>query len=117
MYCDICSSPCKPSVVLFGEPLPESYYDKKEELIRSTDLVFIIGTSLAVKPFAHLVNLFPEETPKVIINKENLFDKSQMRQFIKFPHSFVTLVGNSDEMVEKIVQDVGWRSELENMLL
>src|SRR5690606_21891667 len=63
MYCDICSSPCKYSVVFFGEPLTKDYFNNKEELVKQTDLVFIIGTSLVVKPFAHLVNLFPENIP------------------------------------------------------
>jgi len=117
MYCDICSSPCKFSVVLFGEPLPDNYFNKKDELIIKTDLVFVIGTSLVVKPFAHLVNLFPAEIPKVIINRENLLEKSSISKFVNFPESFVSLVGEADEVVEKIVSEVGWRGDFTNLLL
>jgi NAD-dependent SIR2 family protein deacetylase len=108
MYCDMCSNPFKYSVVLFGEPLPKDYFNKKEHLIKKTDLVFIIGTSLVVKPFAHLINLFPENVPKVLINKEDLMQKEKIKNFINGKENLLNIVGHSDDVIEYLVEQIGW---------
>lgn len=36
--------------------------------MKSADLVFVIGTSLAVMPFAFLAHLIPKGVPVVLIN-------------------------------------------------
>lgn len=51
-WCD-CGSPLGPGVVLFGEALPPEI-DEAFELAETSDLVFALGTSLAVFPAAHL---------------------------------------------------------------
>lgn len=59
----------KPDVVFFGEGLPLSYFHNID-ILKQADLVFVIGTSLKVMPFALSVTLIPENTPIVLINRE-----------------------------------------------
>lgn len=55
--CPRCSSILKPAVVYFGEPLPEKELLDALSMARSSSLLIIIGTSLAVYPAA----LIPQE--------------------------------------------------------
>jgi len=52
MYCKKkgCEGPIKPEITFFGENLPEKFTDVMEKLDK-TDLLIVIGTSLAVSPF------------------------------------------------------------------
>lgn len=35
-YCDFCNTaPCKPAVTFFGEPLPQDFYNKKDDIVLS----------------------------------------------------------------------------------
>ena len=56
--CDRCDAVLKPSVVMFGELLPEAAIDRATELARGAALLLVVGTSLEVWPVAGL----PEET-------------------------------------------------------
>jgi NAD+-dependent protein deacetylase SIR2 len=65
LYCDKkgCGAPVKPDIVFFGESLPKKF---EEELnphrLSKVDVVFIMGTALAVSPFnviPHLVKNKP----------------------------------------------------------
>lgn len=56
-YCKPCleqgkKSPVKPSVVWFGERMPERFFSEiRKEVVQEIDLLVIMGTSLKVKPF------------------------------------------------------------------
>lgn len=63
--------------------------------IAQSDLVFIIGTSLKVFPFNHLVNIIPKSTPVVLLN----FDNPVSVKFDKF----LFLEGDIDTHVKKIL--------------
>ncbi|SFE54326.1 NAD-dependent deacetylase [Bacillus sp. OV194] len=74
-----CGGKLRPSIVLFGEMLPEHIWQQAITAIEQSDLVVVIGTSLQVYP----VNQLPAITKgkKVLINKEptavdHLFDLS-----------------------------------------
>lgn len=115
LYCDMCSNPCKYSIVLFGEPLPNNYFANKQ-LLSESDLVFIIGTSLLVKPFAHLVNNFKQDTPRVLINKENLLDKLEVTRILDNKESFINQIGDCDQIIESILEKVGWKQDLNKLM-
>lgn len=92
-YCEECDTPatkqdfidnavcpvCKldlmirPDMVLYGERIHPEIEKKSEELIKRADLLIVMGTSLEVKPFAGLVDLYLQEhqakNPLWIINK------------------------------------------------
>lgn len=68
LYCEYCGKPVKPDVVFFGEQLPEEFHHEIS-LLEEADLLIIIGTSLAVHPFASLVNFVPSTIPRILVNK------------------------------------------------
>ena len=111
MYCETCKSPCKSAVVFFGEKLTDSYYDNKDKLYES-DLVFVIGTSLVVKPFGYLIQHFENKT-KVLINRENLFNINRM---MKENEEYINLIGDCDEVIRRLVNELGWKKEFDSLL-
>ena len=56
----------RPHVVWFGEPVPLT--DQAAEIVRTADVLAIIGTSLLVYPAAGLVNYAGYDVPKFIID-------------------------------------------------
>ena len=46
----------KPDIVFFGENLPSRFFQLLPDDFRRCDLLIIFGTSLAVQPFASLVD-------------------------------------------------------------
>ncbi|MGQ4870811.1 MAG: NAD-dependent protein deacylase [Candidatus Thorarchaeota archaeon] len=65
--CDECNGVLKSESILFGEPLPEKAMSEAIELCRQTDLMLVVGTSLAVYPAAYLPQLAKDSGAKVII--------------------------------------------------
>jgi NAD-dependent deacetylase len=55
--CETCGGPLKPSVVLFGELLPEQAIERARELCAKADVLLCIGSSLEVHPVAGLPRL------------------------------------------------------------
>lgn len=51
---DCGSALLKPTVVLFGEPMPRAAVDEALALARHTDLVLVVGSSLVVYPAAEI---------------------------------------------------------------
>ena len=64
------------------------------------DLVFIIGTSLAVMPFAFLAQMIPKGVPVVLINNT---DSLAMVKDLK-----LWMQGDIQDNVLKIAKEVGW---------
>ncbi|MFO8018680.1 MAG: NAD-dependent deacylase [Promethearchaeia archaeon] len=52
--CDVCTSPLKPSVVLFGESLPTFEIYQSQALSEKADVMLIAGSSLSVAPASDL---------------------------------------------------------------
>jgi NAD-dependent deacetylase len=75
--CPLCHSPLRTETVFFGQPLPNGSWEAAVEAVGAADLLFVIGTSLIVKP----VNTLPEialrqGTPVVMINLDDTqFDR------------------------------------------
>ena len=72
--CPVCGGPVRPSVVWFGELLPEGAMDRAADAVAAADLVLVVGTSGMVQPAASLpliaagrgipvVEINPEDTP------------------------------------------------------
>lgn len=73
--CDLCDSPVRPDVVLFGEMLPDGVFEFAEQAAAECELFISIGTSALVFPAAALssiakqngaycLEINPEETPQ-----------------------------------------------------
>lgn len=56
----------RPHVVFFGEAVPN--IEPATEIVRQTDILVIIGTSLAVYPAASLLHYAPERIPVFVID-------------------------------------------------
>ena len=75
-YCDKegCAGknrPIKPSIVFFGESLPNEFFDSVQRIETSVDLCLVMGTALAVAPFNQLPTMLKEKVPKVLFNLDN----------------------------------------------
>ena len=66
-----CGGLVKPDIIFFGENLPLDFFEKSN-LLDQADLVIVMGTSLKVFPFAHLITLIPKTVPIVLINREDI---------------------------------------------
>jgi NAD-dependent deacetylase len=65
--CDYCGAPLKPSVVLFGESLPNFEKYMSIDLAKKSDIMLIAGSSLTVAPICDLPLYTLSEGGKIII--------------------------------------------------
>lgn len=117
LYCE-CGKPVKPKVVFYGESLPGSFFKDFEDIYH-TDLSFIMGSSLAVYPFNQLPYGISKDTWRVLVNKTEagnfLAGMVTMNQF-RFDNpkkKDLFLCGYTDEIVNKLVEDCGWKQEFD----
>lgn len=73
--CDKCGGVVKPDVVLYEEGLDDDTVIGAIKAIKESDLLIIIGTSLAVYPAASFVGYFKGETIALINKSSTPFDK------------------------------------------
>ncbi|KAL7709906.1 silent information regulator 2 [Lotmaria passim] len=71
-HCAHCGGVVKPNVVFFGESLPDAFFDALNHDAPNAELVFVIGTSLQVHPFASLPFFVPKTVPRVVVNMERV---------------------------------------------
>ena len=69
-----CGGVIKPSVVLYGEMLPNDIYTKSIDMILNADMLIVAGTSLTVEPASSLVKLFKGKYLVIINNDKTLYD-------------------------------------------
>ena len=74
--------------------------------LKNADLLFVVGTSLTVQPFASLAALVPAHCPRVLINLDLVGD------FGSRPDDVVCL-GKCDDIVRDLCGELGWADELE----
>ncbi len=65
--CPRCGAPMRPSIVWFGEMLPEREWMRAHMAIASADVLLVVGTSAEVVPAAGLIALAREGGARVII--------------------------------------------------
>lgn len=59
----------KPAVVLFGERLPARFHRLRLRDLPQCELLIVLGTALAVEPFASLLGAAPRSCPRVLVNR------------------------------------------------
>ncbi|KAH8262850.1 hypothetical protein KR044_001017, partial [Drosophila immigrans] len=82
----------KPDIVFFGEGLPDEYHTVMATDKDKCDLLIVIGSSLKVRPVAHIPSSIPATVPQILINREQL-------HHLKFD---VELLGDSDVIINQI---------------
>ena len=76
--------------------------------LNETDLVFVIGTSLKVEPFASLTDMVnTNKSWIVVINKEIVGDFD----YDNIGSKSLFLEGFCDDVVKKLLEDCGWWEE------
>jgi NAD-dependent deacetylase len=89
----------KPTVVLFGEPMPQAAVEEAFELARRADVMLVVGSSLAVYPAADIPLIALRSGARVVvINAEPTpFDRL----------AEVVIHGRSGEVLPEIVRLIG----------
>lgn len=66
--CRVCGSAfLKPTVVLFGEPMPEAALHEALDLARNADVILVVGSSLVVYPAAAIPRVAVESGARMIV--------------------------------------------------
>ncbi|XP_077979200.1 NAD-dependent protein deacetylase sirtuin-2-like [Glandiceps talaboti] len=128
--CTKCSAVIRPGIVMFGENLPARFGKRAEEDLPKCDLLIILGTSLAVQPFASLVNRVPVTTPRLLINRDKpveaeadalgMFLGISAGQTLKYDsddnYRDVAYFGTCDDGVMELAQLLGLKKKLELLI-
>ena len=85
--------------------MPELFHQSIPK-IGSADLLFVIGSSLTVQPFAKLVTLAPDSCPRILINLDFAGD-------IGTRADDVLLLGRCDTIIRDLCRELGWEEALD----
>ena len=114
---EACGGPIKPNITFFGESLPVEFFNswdtiQSEEPEGGCDLLIVIGTSLAVKPFSLTLDKVSKSCPQVLINLENTESKGgpDFEDLENYPNRLF-IQGTCDSVIQKIVKDLDWTKE------
>src|SRR5579863_9612110 len=67
--CPICGGYLKSATILFGQRVPETVLTRAREMVRTCDMLLVIGSALKVSPAATLPRLaLTRDVPLIIIN-------------------------------------------------
>ncbi|MFX0034189.1 MAG: NAD-dependent deacetylase [Candidatus Hermodarchaeota archaeon] len=80
--CDYCAAPLKPSVVLFGENLPNFEKYMSIDLAKKADIMLIAGSSLEVAPICNLPLYTLGEGGKLIIVNDEPTDLDERAEVV-----------------------------------
>lgn len=110
----------KPDIVFFGEGLPQRFFKQRATDLPKCRLLLVMGTSLAVFPFASLPDEVNSTCARVLINKEpvgflsrgqNPMEEALGIDFLLGDRD-VGLLGDCDEQVLLLAKELGWEDEL-----
>jgi len=102
----------KPDIVFFGEALPVRFFECLRQDFARCDLLIVMGTSLVVQPFASLVDQVLPGTPRLLINRERVYESTYMsRGGFDFSDgsSDACYQGDADDAVGELVRLAGWQ--------
>ena len=121
-----CKGYVKPDIVFFGEGLPDRFFNCMMSDFKKCDLLIIMGTSLAVQPFASLVDRVDDTCPRLLLNMEKVGEASDLtrvgrrEQGLKFdaPGAYrdVAMLGACDDSCRTLADKLGWAGELESLV-
>lgn len=94
--CDACGGRIRPDIVWFGESLPMDVFTKSENLAKSADTLFVIGTSGVVFPAAYIPIWGKQAGAKLI---EINIQRSELSQYCD-----LVLLGKVGEILPKIYE-------------
>ena len=124
LRCERCGALVKPDIVFFGENLPARFFQLVDDDLPQCDLLLVMGTSLAVQPFASLVNQVEDDCPRLLINREKVGEVNKDAPvFVRwrmggFDFSEETnyrdalFLGDCDAGVTALCRELGWEDDL-----
>ncbi|NXH17289.1 SIR3 deacetylase, partial [Bucco capensis] len=108
--CPICTGVVKPDIVFFGEELPQRFFLHVTDFPMA-DLLFVIGTSLEVEPFASLAGAVHGSVPRVLINRDLVGPFAWHQR-----HNDVAQLGDVVSGVKKLVELLNWTEEMQTLI-
>ena len=117
--CPAChNATMKPTTVLFGASLPQSFFSVLEDVVPTADLCFVVGTSLVVSP----ANLVPVQVspscPRVIVDREppsGARDLGILSSNSSHRDSFFQ--GDADRVFADLMHHLGWLDDVPDDVL
>lgn len=119
--CEKCDGVVKPDIVFFGEALPNKFHRALSDF-GECDLLIILGSSLAVQPFASLVDRVKDNVPRLLINREKAGHRGAFVSMLGMGGGLdfdsknntrdVCWLGDCDEGCLLLAEKLGWGDEL-----
>lgn len=115
----------KPDIVFFGEALPARFFSCLQADFPQCDLLLVLGTSLAVMPFAALIAQVLPGTPRLLINRERVGAGRQLGGPTGPSGPFVFdevpggvnrdgfCQGDCDDLCAELARLLGWQDEFD----
>lgn len=116
LTCTECDGIVKPDIVFFGEALPRKFYDNVTSDFKMCDLLIIMGSSLAVEPFASLVTRVRKTCPRLMINATQAGANLGLKFSDKKNGRDVLWLGDCDEGCQLLATKLGWQEELKELV-
>jgi len=102
--CDYCTAPLKPSVVLFGEPLPNFEIYQSRALAQEAEVMLIAGSSLTVAPICDLPLYTLRDGGKLIIVNDKPTDLDERAEVV-IRHKTGTVLPLIVEEIKKMKEE------------
>ncbi|XP_065919749.1 NAD-dependent protein deacetylase sirtuin-2-like [Dysidea avara] len=120
-----CKGLVKPDIVFFGESLPERFVKLAIKDCPEAELLIVMGTSLAVQPFAGLAGRVGNNCPRLLINREKVGETHPLMAMLGFGAGFdfsdesgyrdVFFESDCDAGCLKLAGLLGWADELQKL--
>ena len=101
----------KPNITFFNESIVTEYFPRLERIKTETDLLLIIGTSLAAEPVSKLPLELPADVPQIWVSNQTV-NKAHVRGL----RVDIELVGDADLIIAELCSRAGWSNGLTNRL-
>ncbi|MDW7998605.1 MAG: Sir2 family NAD-dependent protein deacetylase, partial [Thermodesulfovibrio sp.] len=103
LRCEICGGIIKPTVVFFGESMPEKELTMAQKIANECDLMLVIGTSLQVEPAASIPRIAYKSGAKLIFINKAETDCDWMAEIIFYD--------SAGKVFENIIDTI-WKIEI-----
>jgi len=119
-----CTGLLRPNIVFFGEPLPAKFKQNAWHDIDTADLLIVMGTSLSVQPFAGLVHKVRQSCPRLVVNLHvpNTLKRRPWQKVASFmaptrnERKDGFLLSKCDAGIMRLCEEMGWTSDLNNLI-
>ncbi|XP_075223423.1 sirtuin 2 [Lycorma delicatula] len=124
--CSSCNGVVKPDIVFFGESLPSKFFSYAKKDFPEADLLIVMGSSLAVRPFSSLIDRVKEDCPRLLINREKAGQRDHIMKMLDIVSGMdfdssdnvrdVAWLGDCDDGCRLLAEKLGWLDELNKLV-